>query len=301
MSTLRVFEAAARLLSFDKAAAELHVSSSAVSQQIARLESKLGLVLFERLHRRIALTDAGRALSRPLTSAFRTIDRALVVAYQSASKESIKLAIYQTWASRWLIPRLGEFSREWPLLSVEFKTGMDDIDLEHSDVDFAVRWCPVDSAEADAHKLFDEVLVTVCAPAVAARLPQISDLDKTSLIHSANRPEDWNAWLTANNQAGIHGSGSLKFSNTSLAIGAAVAGAGVLVGQVHLFLPELESGALTMPFASGVQTLRGLYLMAATTHAPKPSTAAFKEWIALEAGHASARAERWLPTQAAHD
>lgn len=290
MSTLRVFESSARLLSFDKAGVELNVSASAVSQQIARLEGKLGLVLFERLHRRIALTDAGRALSRPLTSAFKTIDRALAVAYQSANKESVKLAIYQTWASRWLIPRLGEFSRAWPQLSVEFEAGMDDIDLEHSDVDFAVRWCSVDGVSAGAYKLFDEILVAVCSPSMAASLQHVAELDAVSLIHSANRPDDWATWLAASGHAGIHGSGRLKFSNTSLAIGAAVAGAGMLVGQVHLFLPEIESGALAMPFGLDVRTARGLYLLEAPSNEPKTSTTAFREWLLLEAGLSAARA-----------
>lgn len=289
MSTLRVFESAARLLSFEKAGLELNISASAVSQQIARLEDKLGLLLFERLHRRIALTDSGRALSKPLTSAFKTIDQALSVAFQSANKESIKIAIYQTWASRWLIPRLSEFARTWPQLSVEFAAGMEDVDLEHSDVDFAVRWHLADSEITGAYKLFDEILVAVCSPSIATNLKHGSQLNELSLIQSVNRPDDWTSWMAASGHAGIHGASKLKFSNTSLAIDAAVAGVGILVGQVHLFLSEIESGSLMMLFGPGAKTGLSLYLLESNLSAHKKSTAALRDWLIREANETATR------------
>lgn len=289
MSTLRVFESAARLLSFEKAGLELNISASAVSQQIARLEDKLGLLLFERLHRRIALTDSGRALYKPLTGAFKTIDQALSIAFQSASKESIKIAIYQTWASRWLIPRLSDFSRSWPQLSVEFATGMEDVDLEHTNIDFAVRWHRAGNERADAYKLFDEILVAVCSPSIATNLKQGSQLNELSLIQSVNRPDDWTSWMAASGLVGIHGASKLKFSNTSLAIDAAVAGAGILVGQVHLFLSEIESGSLMLLLGSGAKTGLSLYLLESNLSAHKKSTAPLRNWLIREAKQTAAR------------
>lgn len=292
LSTLRAFEAAARLLSFEKAASELHVTASAVSQQVARLEDRLGTPLFERQHRKVALTDAGRELSRPMIKAFGAIDRALIAAQHSAQHDSIKLAIYQTWASRWLIPRLGEFSRAFPKVDVQFETGLDQVDLERSDFDFAVRWLEARSVPEAAHALFEEILVPVCAPALAKQLGKLEDLAAVSFIRSANRPDDWSAWLAANGTLNVNGHGSLKFSNTSLALGAATTGAGVLVGQVHLFLPELASGALVMPFKTGVRTGRSLYLLASPLALQRSSNAAFMAWIVDEAQRSSAQAAR---------
>lgn len=291
-SALRVFEVASRLLSFEKAAIELHITPSAVSQQISRLEEKIGCALFVRQHRKVQLSAEGRAMSTVFIEAFKAIDDALALAYQSAGNDAIKLSIYQTWASRWLIPKISSFSKEWPQLSVEFVTGMETVELAHSDVDFAIRWLPLDEVRANDCKLFDEVLVAVCAPVLAAKINSINDFGVLRWIYSVNRPHDWSLWLTANGCRDQAGAGSMKFSNTSLSIDAAVAGAGVLVGQAHLFLPEIEAGSLLVPIKSGVKTHRSLYLLESSTMLSRTASTAFRNWVLLEAAQTSQRANK---------
>ena len=294
LSALRVFEAAARLRSFDEASAELHVSPSAVSQQIARLEGKLGAPLFTRQYRRVVLTDTGQALATELTKAFRLVDRALATAARVARKDSIKIAMYQTWASHWLVPQLAGFARDCPQVNIEFVPVPEKIDLDRSTTDFVVCWQPAGQVGAQSVRLFDEVLVAVCAPAVAQQLCMAATPKKIHTICSVNRTSDLDVWLASNPHFVRDDGGSLKFSNTSSAIGAAVAGTGVLVGQVHLFLPEIESGILTLLMNSAVRTARTLCLLeagrAVGTAVSQPSVVTFKKWMLDEATRADQRA-----------
>ncbi|GAA4339760.1 transcriptional regulator GcvA [Pigmentiphaga soli] len=292
LNTLRVFEAAARLQSFEKASMELHISPSAVSQQIARLEDRFNVPLFERHHRRVTLTEAGALLGHDLSDAFKIMDRALAIVSRRGTQDSIKIAIYQTLASRWLVPQLARFAKECPEVDVEFAAAPEGVDLEHSDVDFAIRWLAPNDRVPRARRLFDERLVAVCAPAIAQALQGTPAPRSLNTICSVNRVADLGIWLAANPRFAVATGSSLKFSNTATAITAAVAGTGVLVGQVHLFLSEIEAGSLVFASDSIVKTGRSLFLLDSAASAARPSTEVFRSWIFREAARTERRARR---------
>ena len=279
LAALRVFEAAARHQSFRLAGAELHISGSAVSQQIAVLEAILRTRLFVRVNRGVVLSETGRTLAQSLRTTFHDIEKALIAAAPHLATNTVRVAIYQTMASRWLISRLADLANHSPLLSVELETGMAEIDFAQSELDFAIRVGGGEWKNAIATKLFDEVLVPVCSPAFAARLGGVDDLNGVSLIHSLNRPHDWEAWLTAAGHGGIAGRSQLRLANSSLVYEAAAAGAGVAMGQVKFVAGDLATGILVAPFALKVSTGRAYYLLEPTTRPARPASTAFRAWI----------------------
>jgi LysR family glycine cleavage system transcriptional activator len=279
LSALRVFEAAARHQSFRLAGTELHMSGSAVSQQIATLEAILRSRLFTRINRGVVLSETGRTLAQALRKTFQDIDAALIAAAPHLATNTVRVAIYQTMASRWLISRLADLANHSPLLSVELETGMAEIDFAQSELDFAIRVGTGDWKNATATKLFDEVLIPVCSPAMAACLGRIDDLNTVSLIHSLNRPHDWEAWLVAAGHPGITGRSQLRLANSSLAYEAAAAGAGAAMGQAAFVAGDLASGVLVAPYGLEVPTGRAYYLLEPAVRPARPASTAFRRWI----------------------
>lgn len=278
-STLRMFEAAARLGSFKEAAVELNISPSAVSQQIKLLEGQLGCQLFTRHYRRLELTAIGVTLADGLTPAFAEIKNVLQRITDRAPDERVRIAIYQTTASRWLVPKLPELQKFHPSLSVEFETGMERVDLHGSSVDLAIRLGDGYWRDCYALKLFDEALVPVCSPAVASRLVRPVDLQNTALIYSANRPDDWSRWMAANSTLTTDGISLLQVSNSSLAIDAARHGAGVSLSQINFIQSELEEGTLVPLFNSIWKTGRSFYLLTSKRKELTPQASQFRAWL----------------------
>lgn len=285
LSSLRMFEAAARHCSYLQAAAELHISGSAVSQQVSKLEQSLGVKLFVRQHKRLELTDAGRRFGEELSAIFRDLDRAINdVAPRSASR-LVKVAAYQTMVSRWLIPRLPSLHAALPDISLEFETGMFRLDFKRSESDLGIRVGEEEIGSARSYVLFPEVLIPVCAPSVASRLTHIADLRNVALLHSLNRPDDWHRWLSAAGLDDIKGTNQLKFSNSSLAYEAASAGSGVALGQVNLMENDIQAGTLVAPFQIPVHTGRFYYLLEPEGVRHRPIVDAVKSWLLKEAAN----------------
>lgn len=139
---LRHFEAVVRLGTFEAAARELNVTPGAVSQQIRRLEDGLGVSLFHRYGNRSEPTDTARQIAQTLSDVFEQIEQALETGTGKTGSSSVKFKVYQTWANRWLIPRLEAFSNEYPDISVEFETGIESVDAGWGDLDMALSMRP---------------------------------------------------------------------------------------------------------------------------------------------------------------
>lgn len=174
LELLRSFEAAARTLSFTVAANELFLTQSAVSRQIQQLEASVGTDLFARQHRALALTDAGRTLQRAVGDSLERLrDATLVIraSLQSATPvRQVAVTCTPGFASLWLIPRLARFTANHPHVDVRISATLDALDLDHSQLDFAIRFCPTTVGEGAP--LFEETLLPVCSPSLLKNLAQ---------------------------------------------------------------------------------------------------------------------------------
>src|SRR6185312_15344245 len=180
LDLLRSFEAAARTLSFTLAAKELFLTQSAVSRQIQQIEAGLGVPLFERRHRALALTEAGQVLQRAVVDCLERLRDATARVRAGTLMRQVALTTTPGFASLWLIPRLARFTADHPLVDVRVSATLDVLDLERSRIDVAVRFVPV--ARGTGPTLFEESVMPLCAPRIAAALHVPGDLVDQTLL-----------------------------------------------------------------------------------------------------------------------
>jgi DNA-binding transcriptional LysR family regulator len=289
---LRGFEAAGRRLSFTLAAEELFLTQSALSRQVKALEDALGVPLFERRHRALALTAAGAAFHRSVSLQLREIARAADSVRDAAREPGLTVSTTVSFAALWLIPRLASFRAAQP--DIEVYVSADDrmVDLSRGDVDVAVRYLADDGAPPAAVRLFGERLLPVASPALhqrgAAPLKAPADLARHVLIHlddpSGVMPWlNWPAWLTSNGQPNLKPAGSLRFSLYDQVIQATLGGQGVALGRIPLISELLREGKLIAPFPKRYDSPRGYFVIRAPHAADRPDVGAFATWLQREA------------------
>ncbi len=277
--SLRHLEAAVRLESFDKAAAELKVTPSAVSQQIKRLEASLGQNLFERSANRVMPNERGKELGQILSEAFERIDSGLRRAMSETGKPSVKIRLFQTLANRLLVPRLGKFTRQFPEIAVEFETGFESFDFGRTDLDLALSADVPSGRNLRSELVLVPRLCAVCAPDLAERLKTFDDLTRFPMIASRNRMHDWSRWLEAAGQPKMDQRPLLVFSNSTLVYETALSGAGVAIAQLELVLGDLESGRLVKPFPQTIESDTPLYLFEPDIGSRRPAVRRFRKWL----------------------
>ncbi|MFC3613088.1 transcriptional regulator GcvA [Lutimaribacter marinistellae] len=286
LTALRAFEAAARHLSFAKAADELGVTPAALSFQIKSLEEHLGQQVFHRHNRAVTLTEAGRALSPGVTNGFNELQSAWVTAKRLGDNTTLTVTAGPALTAKWLAPRLYEFARAHPEIDLRFSATLRTMDLERDEVDVAIRFGYGQDDGLYSVPVREEWLTPVMTPALAEEYSTPESLIKAPLIHDDSldflRPRcDWPAWFRA---VGIahrpeHGT---HFSNADHAIDAAVAGMGVALGRRAMIIGDLLEGRLVAPFKTAIQTaarFRFLCLKGAET---RPQIAAFRDWFLAE-------------------
>ena len=288
---LRGFEAAGRRLSFTLAAEELFVTQSALSRQIKAIEDALGVTLFERRHRALALTTAGTAFHREVTDVLESLATAAERVHGGMRSPGLTLSTTVSFASLWIIPRLSTFRARNP--DVEVYVSADDrlVDLARGDVDVAVRYLPDSSVPENAQRLFGERMTPVASPKItrgASPLRSPADLTRHVLLH-LDDPEgrtpwlDWRSWLTSNGQPGLKPAGALRFRIYDQVVQAAVGGQGVALGRLPMIAEHLRDGRLVAPFARKYDSARGYFALAAPRVADRPDVVAFLRWLADEA------------------
>ncbi len=196
LNALRAFEAAARHLSFTRAGLELHVTQAAISHQVKQLEGVLGVALFRRLPRGLALTEEGEALLPVLTDAFHRIAGTLDRFEGGRLREALTVGAVGTFVTGWLLPRLPEFRAAHPFVDLRLLTNNNRVDLAGEGLDYAIRFGDGAWHGTDAVRLFDAPLSALCAPALAERLRQPADLDRETLLCSY-RADEWARWFIA--------------------------------------------------------------------------------------------------------
>lgn len=286
---LRGFEASGRLKSFTRAAEELHLTQSALSRQVAAIEEALGVPLFTRRHRALALTPEGEAFHREITTHLQAIARAAESVGSARRSPGLTVTTTVSFASLWLIPRLARFRAKQP--DVEVYVSADDrtVDLARGEVDVAIRYVGQDAKlPAGALSMFGERMLPVVSPAVAddprTPLARPADLAKHVLLH-LDDPEgrtpwlDWAAWLVSNGAPGLKPAGALRFTLYDQVIQAAVGGQGVALGRLPLIAEFLRDGRLVAPFPKRYDSERGYVALVAPHAAARDDVIAFVRWL----------------------
>ena len=280
LNALRAFEASARHLNFTRAAAELCVSQGAVSHQIAQLEERLGLTLFRRLPRGLALTSEGQALAPMLTDTFDRIGATLDRYQGGRLREVLTIGVVGTFATGWLLPRMEAFNRAFPHIDLRIMINNNRVDLAGEGLDLAIRYGDGSWHGAEARMIMDAPLTPLCAPMIAARLNDPSDLMRETLLRSY-RADEWPRWMERAGLACPPLRGPV-FDSSALMIVAAEAGLGVALAPASMFAREMTNERLVRPFAEELSAGR-YWLTRLHSRAESEASATFSTWLAEEA------------------
>lgn len=286
LGCLVAFEAAARLGSFTRAAAELNLTQGAVSRQVKDLEERLGLPLFERVRQRVHLTEAGRFYADALrdTLARFASATAQTIAFKGKGG-TLDLAILPTIGTRWLIPRLPDFFRRHPEVTIRFSTRLRPFDFEREGLDAAIHFGDAQWSGAVLHPLMGEVLVPVASPALitAESLSAPADLRRATLLVQATRPAAWGEWFAAQGMAAPAGGQRLSFEQFAQVLQAAVAGLGVALAPQVLVADEIGRGELSVLFDAKVTSRQGYFFVYPEAKRHLPALIAFRDWLLEQA------------------
>ena len=278
LNALRAFEAAARHGSFVAAADELSVTPAAISHQVKALEDRLGVALFRRLARGLALTPDGEVLLPDLRDAFDRMALALDRIGRQSGSKVLTISMVTTFLLAWLVPRLHRFQAKHPDIEVRMTTARHVVDFGREDIDVAVRFVDRPEDGLYAKKLFNDVLTPLAGRRYRDRLKTFEDLRKVPLIDTAFSPE-WPIWLEAMGLQALKPRRSLAFDSTKIAVEAAIEGAGVAIGPPNLFREEIEEGRLFQPFPQVVESGKAWWFVCPATTADRPKIKAFRAWL----------------------
>lgn len=287
LNALRAFEVSARHLNFTRAAEELHLSPTAVSQHVKNLEERLGVPLFRRVPRGLTLTDEGLALLPVLVDAFARIAASFEGFRRNKGaglREMLSVGAVGTFAVGWLLPNLREFQRAHPLIDLRIFTNNNRVDLAGEGLDFAVRFGDGNWHGTEALPLMSAPLAPLCAPAIAEHLRQPRDLGREALLRSY-RADEWTAWFAA---AGIQTPivRGVIFDSSLAMAEAAAQGAGVALLPIVMFERDLRSGRLVRAFPTEIDAGR-YWLTRLKSRRPTPAMRAFRDWLIGRCGGAT--------------
>jgi LysR family glycine cleavage system transcriptional activator len=287
LSALRAFEVAARHMSFTKAADELSVSQTAISHHVRTLEELLGVPLFRRLSRSVELTEQGRAWARAVGEGFGRLyaaNRELRRPRQKA-RPSVSVTVIPSFASRWLVPRLGGFIERHPDVDVRISPSAELVDLSASEMDLGVRYGPRRYPGLWSRELYADSWVVVCSPELRGldRLRSVPDLARFVLLRD-DTAGAWRDWFAAR---GVKSDGErgLSMDDSSMLVEAAVQGQGVGLARLSLAADELARGRLIRPFPRVRPLPTGKHYCIAAARSPvqRPEVLAFRDWLIAEA------------------
>lgn len=279
---LQAFESAARHGSFTQAAAELNLTQSAVSRQIRSLELQLGVNLFERVRRQVILSATGRSL---LPSVIRLLGQSEALVQQAMAsadgRTTLSIAALPTFASRWLLPRLGDFAARHPDIVVNIAAHSEPFDLTEEDFDLAIHYGQPVWARATCTYLCSEVILPVASPALLASHPvtEVDDFASTPLLHLATRPRQWADWFEENGGTGSIGYHGHRFDQFNMMIEAAIIGLGFALLPKYLIEEELEAGRLKVVLDRPMSTENNYYLVSPEGKSDYLAAKDFEVWI----------------------
>lgn len=284
LNALRVFDAAARHLSFTRAADELFVTQAAVSHQIKSLEDFLGLKLFRRRNRSLLLTEEGQSYFQDIKEIFSQLTEATRKLQSRSAKGALTVSLLPSFAIQWLVPRLSSFNSAYPGIDVRIQAVDREVDKLADDVDVAIFYGRGNWPGLRVEKLYAEYLLPVCSPLLLTGDKPIKtpeDLAKHTLLHDASRRD----WQTYTRQLGLNlnvQQGPI-FSHSAMVLQAAIHGQGVALANNVMAQSEIEAGRLACPFNDVLVSKNAFYLVCHDSQADLGKIAAFRQWILAKA------------------
>lgn len=283
LTALECFDAAARHVSFTRAARELNITQSAVSRQVQRLEAYVGRPLFHRYKQRLVLTEAGKSFANSVRELINKAEAATlqVMAYGSGGG-TLTVALLPTFGSRWLVPRLADFTARYPDIQLNLVTQVRPFDFEGSDVDVAIHFGRDSWPGAICHRLMGETIIPVTAPqllAARAGLSRPEDVGRYTLLQHVTRPNAWPEWLKEAGVQGVDGRLGPRFEQIQMVIQAATAGLGLALLPRFLIREELSGDRLVVAIDRPITSERAYYLVHPESKADLSSVIAFKDWL----------------------
>lgn len=294
---LRTFEAVARRLNFSQAAAELHLTQSAVSRQIQALEDELGAPLFSRGTRRVELSADGATLLRAVAPWLDRLDASVRQIRNQRGRRVVNVTTFASFASMWLIPRMEAFQREHPQMDIRVSANDAVAEPGDPDLNLALRYCGPERAPLGAERLFGETLTPVISPRLAEQardglappLSRVEDLAQHTLAeedtHLPGIELSWREWLHGRGLTGLQPRRWLYLNFTYQQVQAALAGQAVALARLPLVAEALRRGDLIEPFgaAGRVESPYAYWLVTLDPRDTRPEVGAFAEWVRKEA------------------
>ena len=294
LDLLRGFESAARHLSFTRAGAELFLTQSAVSRQIQSLEEFVGVALFERRHKALALTEAGQAYYRSVAASLDQLREATRRLREARTGHVLTVTTTVSFASIWLVPRLTRFRKEHPRVDVRIAATHEVVDMDREGIDLAIRDCPQDKVPPGATYLVGEQLVAVCAPSylkeakvLKRALAKPADLAHHVLLN-LHDPKgrwpwlSWAAWFEARGIPGLVPESTLTLDQYDQVLQAAVLGQGIAIGRTTLSEQYLREKRLVALFGAAQRVGRAFHAVYARDAQARPEVRLFVEWLQRE-------------------
>jgi LysR family glycine cleavage system transcriptional activator len=287
LKALHAFEAAARHASFARAAEELNVTPGAVSQQVKALEAWLGLGLFHRLPRGLALSDPGRDYLAKVGTLLDQLAQATDELRARRATESLSISALPGFAEKWLMPRLARFRAAHPEIEVRVSATDHLFELSRAPVDIALWYSDGHHPGLRVEPLLREQIFPACSPGLRAAGPPLrapADLRRHDLLHDVGWRDDWPRWLKAAGVAGVDAGRGSSFTLYSMALQAAVDGLGVLMAHSALVADDLAAGRLVEPFELRLPAPLAYHLVTTDQAAARPAVTACRDWLLAEAG-----------------
>lgn len=286
LNAVRAFEAAARHLSFTKAASELNVTQAAISHQIKTLEDHLRTPLFRRLNRALMLTEAGQSLFPAVSEALDGLAEAAARLRASEAGGTLTVSTLPSFAVKWLVPRMNRFQDRHPEIDLRISAKEYLVDFARDGIDVAIRFGRGDWPRVRAEWMADEELLPVCSPSLLPDLRSPGDLTHATLLHEEMLPlgsfPTWRHWLAAAGVEGVDASRGPRFSHTHLMLQAAIDGRGVALGQALIVADDLAAGRLVAPFPFRLPAGFGYFIVCPPAAVDRPKIKAFREWVFAE-------------------
>jgi LysR family transcriptional regulator, glycine cleavage system transcriptional activator len=283
LNGLRAFEAAARYKSFTRAAAELHVTQTAISHQIRRLEEQLGIRLFLRRNRALRLTPEAQAYLPAVHAAFADLRAATARLKRPEREGLLTVTTMASLAAKWLLPRVAAFQDAYPGIDVRISTSTHLVDFRREDIDMGVRYGRGGWPGLRADWLMTEEFFPVCSPALlqgVKPLREPGDLAHHTLLHATVSREDWQLWLSAAGlPVALAQRRGLMFDQSFMTIQAAVDGLGVALGRTPFVEADIAAGRLVVPFTVKLPDEAGFYVVAPEETADDVKITLFRDWL----------------------
>jgi LysR family glycine cleavage system transcriptional activator len=291
LTALRAFEAAARHMSFSKAADELHVTPAAISHQIHALEQDLGVMLFQRMNRSIELTASARVLLPGLSEAFAGIQSAVTRLRAHNDTGTLTVTASPSLAAKWLVLRLHRFQEQHPEVDVRISATDEVVDLTRGDFDLAIRYGCGKYPGLEVELLFTNEVFPACSPQLLTSGPPLrtpEDLVRYPLIHDQAVERDplvptWSMWLKAAGVKTIPASAGLTFNSIYVALDAAIAGQGVVLAYSNIAAADIAAGRLVRLFSLALPDQFAYYIVTTPAALERPKVRAFRDWLRQEA------------------